>query len=1087
MKKKKLKIQRKKLLTIIAIFLTIISIVVGTLNINKKEKFEITPEIAKSREYDKVKPNDEKTNSNYVTFDAFFLKDLDGDGIADAIRGTCNEIGKEDTLYMELKTLSNGYLKDGEITINSQNFYFKTTIVKDNEIADNYISSNTKTLKLKDIQNGVQKMIVGQVRSVDSEVLGNNINKYSQKGSVTFKGTHVDDDGVTETPIEKTIEFDVDWYGKANASIYNTNVTQTVNELSELVSEENLSLSFDIQTRETTNQLLLKKSYLEGKIPNLNGYSPKSVTVTGLNVTYEYDSETQTFTAAREANVSSTGDITATANTGVTGNTKYNNYRINVIYPAEAYTEHSTEDIELIVPTKTYYEAYNNPSEQFQNPYISNTASSTVVATWKKYAGEVFSYNINIGRRVTNPYDRYVISKEKPYKIYNALSEEESEDRYTVTWEAYTGTKSTGQKLIMKETKTGQSQATDMFIKTDGTTESMEDLTTNVGISFKGAQNLLGNDGWIKVYNDETNELLATFTKDNWNTQDIYYYENPVKHIRVETSEVNDKASLYIYNEKELDDKTITDKYTLAQFEELQYIRSNLAVQIGETSSSTLKSAYYEAPLSVAKLRQISTVNVSTQVTQNEKITIETECSYFNEQKWKNGSFLLKLPKNIEELKINSVTTSDSLVKILGYDAYEEGENYFIKILTENDQELVYNIEVDCDITLDPRITDRSDVIELYATNEQAIKYYKTATDIYDVNGNLNVTEEVNYATTPINIVSPKSLLTNQIASNYDTKGSVTIAPRVAKTDKNQRKATVEVNVTNNYSNKISDVIIQGVIPFEGNKYIIGNSDLNSTFSTYITKGINVPEGLQQNVTIYYSTQPTPSSDITDSANGWTLEGNVTDWTKVKTYMIVLGDYELAVGEQQTFSYEINLPEGIEYNEVSYSHHAIYFSLNTTAGKYPTLTSASKLGFMIAKQYDFELEKYQQNTSKTLEGITFSVKEEGANESSIKVTNQNGKISLSGLFAERTYLITELKTTNDYVKIEDPIRLYTYTDDADNLFIEFKNADGTTIQQPSCIKNAQIIKEEDKDYMLKMQIEDEVKAKVQNQMNQVQH
>ena len=44
--------------------------------------------------------------------------------------------------------------------------------------------------------------------------------------------------------------------------------------------------------------------------------------------------------------------------------------------------------------------------------------------------------------------------------------------------------------------------------------------------------------------------------------------------------------------------------------------------------------------------------------------------------------------------------------------------------------------------------------------------------------------------------------------------------------------------------------------------------------------------------------------------------------------------------------YELN------YNDVSYSHHGVYFSLDTEEGKYRTYVEPNKLGFMIAKQFD---------------------------------------------------------------------------------------------------------------------------------------
>ena len=60
----------------------------------------------------------------------------------------------------------------------------------------------------------------------------------------------------------------------------------------------------------------------------------------------------------------------------------------------------------------------------------------------------------------------------------------------------------------MKETENGSSQVSDMFIKSNSSKESMAGLTTNKGIYFTNATGLLGTDGWIKVYNDQTNELI---------------------------------------------------------------------------------------------------------------------------------------------------------------------------------------------------------------------------------------------------------------------------------------------------------------------------------------------------------------------------------------------------------------------------------------------------------------------------------------------------------------------------------------------------------------------------------------------------
>ncbi|MCI8654957.1 MAG: hypothetical protein HFJ48_03665 [Clostridia bacterium] len=1087
------KVKEIPLISVI-LFILIITVAIAILvNVmsNKKEKREMTPEIARSLEYNRVNDGDENTQSEYVKFDAFFLKDLDGDGNADAIRGTCNSIGKEDTLYMELKILSDGYFKDGTITINGDNFYFNTRLVKDGIIANNYIGTNTRTIKLEQIQNGTQKLITGIVRSGDysssyskASAIGSNINNYSKVNSITITGTHVADDN-TETRINKTINFDVDWYGTATARIATTSIRTEVNEIESLTNGEDLNLSFTIKSSETTNQLLLKKSQLVGKIPELNGYKPKSVTITGNNITYTYDEETQQFTAQREATVNENGLITNTAYTSSTSYEKNNLYTINVVYPAEAYNSEYMSTIELLVPVTTYYEAYNNPNEQFDNPYISNTASTTIVATWRKKAPDSPDYGIAVGRHVDTPSGyRYIISKEKPLRIYNAISEIETEDYYTVRWYAYTGTNVESTGLTLKEDKNGDTRTSDIFIKRDATTQSMEELTTNVGIYFSSPQALLGTEGWIKIYNDETNELITTFTSNNWNdysSSNPYYYEQSIKHIRVETSATNKEAGVYVYNVKKLDDTYIVDNYTIEEFDNLQYIKSKLTVYLGDTLlGTTTHNANYEAPYSRATIG-VSKNNLSTQETcENQIITISTSNSYYNEQKWVNGSFVVKLPEQIIGVDVNNIKISDPTVTILGYDVYEENGNYYIRILTENDTEATYNITINCNITPDPRTPTANPQIELYSSNEQASRYYTPKEDIYDVNGNANKTEKVNYNALTLSLISPNSLLTNQIATNYEEQGKVTIAPRIAKIDKDQRNATVEVNLTNNYSSEISDVLIQGVIPFEGNKFVIGGRDLESAYTTTMSNtGITIPQELSEYVTVYYSTNPNPNKNINDETNGWTLAKNVQNWDEIKTYVIDLGEYRLKRGESKTFTYEINIPRGIEYNEVSYSQHAIYFSLHTDAGKYATSTAVSKLGFMIAKQYDLEIVKYQENTSKKLPGITFTVTEEGAETKNIKVTNEEGKFAIAGLYVEKTYTIKEIRTTSDYVLNPEEITFYTYTDDSGTLHIKYKNKDGSeTETKPNTIKEVNVTKQEGEDTKVQISIENQVKAKL---------
>ena len=140
-------------------------------------------------------------------------------------------------------------------------------------------------------------------------------------------------------------------------------------------------------------------------------------------------------------------------------------------------------------------------------------------------------------------------------------------------------------------------------------------------------------------------------------------------------------------------------------------------------------------------------------------------------------------------------------------------------------------------------------------------------------------------------MVSPNSLLTNQVGSNYDDKGSQVVSPEVADIkpvygivdqESEEKEATIGVQVRNNYGSTISDIQILGKIPFEGNTYVISWGDLGSTFTTKMTNaGITVPEELQQYATVYYSENENTDRDLSKAENGWKTAEEVTDKTGI--------------------------------------------------------------------------------------------------------------------------------------------------------------------------------------------------------------
>ena len=178
------------IITIIASLIGIFTLLQVKMN---KSKLNLSLENQRAMTYGQYQDGDEAVDgTDNVKFNAFFLRDLDGDGYAEKLKGTCKEVGKEDTLYMEIIVQTEGKLKNGKIEINGHNFYMQTVLPKDNELKSSYIGSNIKTIEFEDLNNGTQKLLVGMIKSGDYlydstkySAIGSNVNNYSRDDNKT--------------------------------------------------------------------------------------------------------------------------------------------------------------------------------------------------------------------------------------------------------------------------------------------------------------------------------------------------------------------------------------------------------------------------------------------------------------------------------------------------------------------------------------------------------------------------------------------------------------------------------------------------------------------------------------------------------------------------------------------------------------------------------------------------------------------------------------------------------------------------------------------------------------------------------------
>lgn len=1099
-------LNKRKIFLMIAI-LVMITIIISSIFLqkNKTNKILLTPEIVRSKAYEIAKEKDNKVTDiggkviNSIRFDAYFIKDLDGDGIAESrLRGNCGEIGKSANLYIDLSIENNGSVKNAKITINSKNFTFKTSLLKDEVLANDYISGNTKELVLNEIKDSVQKNIIGTVEAMIDD---SDSTSLSKENSIIFSGTYVDKEG-TETEFRKEVKFIIDWYGEVDCNIQTNYAPIIVDSVQDLVKEDVITFDFSVNTYESKNALPLKEATISGTIPEFNGFKPSTVVISGTNVTYTYDEATGDFTAKREAILNANGTIKQNAYSYGKDNIRINTFRLKVSYPKEVYEQiKEARTLELEIPLEANNKGYNNPNGEFQNPYLSNTAKEIVNVVFN--VGEIkdLYFGLGIGE-YQSPYNTQVISKNKPLNLYHNISETEENDTYSVTWGIYTGNQKEIDRIVMQEPQGKE----DTFQTTEGNHISMSDYVAYKAIYFSGVQNTLGKDGWIKLYDAETNTLIKEFNSTNWNlytrSSNAYQYDKKVKHIRIETSSAKKQSSLWFYHIKELEDELITEKFTEEEFSNFRYIETNFYGEAiygtQKSSGSLIDRALYIEPTSIANisLKDEYGYIINSETKENEIITISTDTTSYNTQKWKNGIFLVQMPSDIILAEINSITVTNKNVKVLAYDLYKESndyqnnENYYLKILTENENPAGFEIKIDCNLTPDPRMPRKNITFNLYATNEIASQYYYSAEDVYDIDADLNTEEEINYTQTDLAVESGTGLNTTQLVLDYDNFDSITIAPNIAMIDENRKTAKIEISATNNYATGIKDIKIMGVIPFEGNKYIISKTDMGSTYTTHLTEELieAKTEAIEGKYTIYYSEKENPTQDLEDRNNGWTLKEKIQNIENIKTYLIVFdSEYTIYKGDTIEFTYRINIPEGIKYNQITYAQHGIYYALMAEEGLYYTSAAVGKVGILVAKKYDLEIVKYQTDKQKTLQGVTFTLLEEGEENSSIQTTDANGKLIFRNLFAERYYILKEQKTTEDYEISNEEIKFYTYIkmeeDGTKQIHIVSNkdNVDSTLEKTYQTVRKTSVLEKDKKskaDFKLQLEIENEPKVKL---------
>ena len=479
-------------------------------------------------------------------------------------------------------------------------------------------------------------------------------------------------------------------------------------------------------------------------------------------------------------------------------------------------------------------------------------------------------------------------------------------------------------------------------------------------------------EGKIEIYSN--GEKQAEINKDSEvNTEGniVINYAEGINNIEIVTSKPIAEGKLEINNTKAIKAQTGYDVETIKGFKE---IVTKAEVETNISKEEKEGRIGLNETVSKAELVMV-TDNLST-VVKNEnvemRVLFRTDSNMYD--LYKNPVIEIELPSQIKEVNLKSIEAAfGEGFSLRGYEIVETEEGKKVIRISLEGEQTKYAIDISegmsiivkTDMTLDKKSGSSEETVKLRYSNEKAIGY--------DNGGE---------AEGKVRIEAPTGVVAINSIEGYNAEGetatSLSSKEQVGEleilTDK--KEATMTIDVINNYEKDIENPSILGRIPYEGNKKETGE-ELGSTFTAGIVRGIEKTEGIEEgNYKVYYSSNGEATAELGKAENGWTE--NIEEAGEVKSYLIEAEGYTMKQGEAMSFTYGIEIPEGLNHNESAYGTYAVNYEVEE-AGELreekivaPTVGATTGAG----PELEVSLEANVANEAEVEEGqiIKYSVK-----------------------------------------------------------------------------------------------------------------
>lgn len=907
--------------------------------------------------YEELEKQGIVSNNKNIEFDAYFKLDGTNKHSMDA------EISAEQKLYVKVNVKNAGYLENATISFENPNFSISKAFAQSENVKS--VDYDNNQLTLNQIESGKEVEIEIPVNFVRNDNM--DLTYFSRETKLNLTGTYYD-----ENEKERNIKSDI-----------------------------NIRLNWT-----ATPKAILNEDVIKYGAYNSNVYMQTLLTSTLEGNSLPVESTKLEVTAPKIANKNPT-EVRIFANTPATNGAEFTK-------DMWSYNK-DTGILEINLENKENNNQVNwrQGEDKFYITYIYTdvTAEATVVtlnanSNIKTYVTEQdvtanVQKNVELKGNVSTVVDTEVSATSEIYKGF-MYANNKYETEYASTISANIAYTDAVDKLVINE-----NNAT--FVTANGATMQAGNnmYYKSIAINKVLFDKILGQNGNIQIYDQNGNRVagIDKNTPVDANGNMVITINQNVTALRIETTKPETEGIITFNISKAIKATTNLSRATITNIQRIDtavsgnIVSADMVTEMAtKTETTNLKETATKAEL------YINNTNLTT-TAKNENVEIKAilKSNDYTCDLYSNPTVLITLPSEIETLEIKTINLLyNENIQISSYDVVTDNNgNKVIRIYMQGEQtEFVtdiskgINVVINTDITLRKTAASTTKNATLKVTNDKAIQY-----------------ENNGIAIVPMNIYAPQGVVLLSSVANFSNDNEEIVSlpnkEQAGKIDikSNAKNITMKATVVNNYGKDIKNPKILGRLPFQGNKKTDG-TELGSTVDTILTSGLTVSGIANNPYTIYYSENGNATADLNNAENGWTQ--NVTDASKIKSYLVVFNDYVMPQATSFDMAYNVQVPENLSHNENAFGTYTVYYEEDENSQTIAKETIAPTVGVSTGKGPELKAEIYTN--------VDSTASTEDVMEYKITVRN-DGEVA-----AENAKVTVNLPDMVDYAEyIEEPM------------------------------------------------------------------